>query len=111
MGAELKGNLVKKEREEVLARFAAETFSVTAHVSLGEPPAQQKDWVHGKISAAFAKKQADALAAKKKTEERKRVAAERVAERAKALEAKEGKKGEEAKEPEKASEEPPEKKQ
>jgi len=65
----------------------------------------------GKISAAFAEKQADALAVKKKIEERKRVAAERVAERAKAREAKEGKKSEEAKEPEKASEEPPEKKQ
>merc|ERR1711935_1087781 len=97
--AELKGNLMSKEREEVLARFAAENFSVTAHVALGEPPAEQKDWVHGKISGAFAKKQADGLAVKRRGEERKRAAAERAAERAKAGEAKEGKNDKEAEEP------------
>merc|ERR1712190_370447 len=55
--AELKGNLVSKEREEVLARFSAPHFSVAAHIVIGEPNVDHKDWVHTKIKDAFEKKQ------------------------------------------------------
>jgi len=115
--AELKGNFVGKDREEMLARFAAPHFDVTAQILIGEPTTEHKDWVHGIIKANFEKKKAETIAAAKRAEERKqlaeerkKLAAERVAERAKAKAGKDkpDKKAEEEKE---GIDEPPEKKQ
>jgi len=113
--AELKGNLIGKEREEVLSRFSAPHFSVTAHVAVGEPKAEHKDWVHAKMTSAFEKKQADAQTRKRVAEERRQERAKAIAERkAKGKSGKDKKEGDEevkAEEEEKADEESPAKKQ
>lgn len=75
--AELKENLSSQDRAEVLERFGASHFSVAAHVVVGEPAADHKEWVHAQIRAAYEKKQAEEREKAKKAEERRKIGEER----------------------------------
>lgn len=50
---EAKGNLISKEREDVVKRFAAEHFTVVAQVAVGEPAEEHRKWVQERTQAKF----------------------------------------------------------
>merc|ERR1712187_182710 len=51
--AEAKANLLAREREDIIGRFSAPHFKLVAHVAVGEPTAEHKDWVHQRILADY----------------------------------------------------------
>merc|ERR1719293_428633 len=69
--AEARANLLSKEREDLIRRFSAPHFKLIAHVAVGEPTTEHKDWVHQRILAEHAAKVKQLEADKDEPEESK----------------------------------------
>jgi hypothetical protein len=49
---EARANLIKRERETLLGHFSAGHFDVCAHVAVGEPTIEFKEWLHTRIRSS-----------------------------------------------------------
>ncbi|CAE7238445.1 Hnrnpu [Symbiodinium necroappetens] len=74
---EVKSNLIKEEREQLIKRFADSCYKTVAQVVMGEPPADFKDKVHKELLAEKQEKVTQEWKKRKAEREQERIARKR----------------------------------